>query len=89
MRNLIEALKLHGNKIKNGYEYHFNEQPIIAVSGEETPYDAVINSVNVEDGVITLIAEDKEYRGDEHEIDVDNVFAGHLEFVTDAIYAEN
>lgn len=84
---LINALKLHGDNVDNGFEIHFeHDNPIIAVSGEDNPYDAVIMAVRVDkDDNITLLGDDKECRGYEHDIDVDDVFAGHLEFVTDVI----
>ena len=46
---LIQALKKYGDKVDNGFEILFEDDwPIIAVSGEESPYDAVITSVRVD-----------------------------------------
>ena len=38
-----------------------------------------------EDGDITLIGDEKNDRGNEHEIDIDEVFAGQVDFITAAI----
>lgn len=86
-KELIQALKKYGDKVDNGFEILFKvESPIIAVSGEESPYDAIITSVRVDsDDDITLLGYDKTYCDDSHEIDVNDVFCGHLEFVTSYI----
>lgn len=88
-KDLIQALKLHGDKVDDGFEILFEgERPIIAVSGEESPYDAVITAVRVDSNDdITLLGYDKTYCDESHDIYVDDVFAGHLEFVTDSIYS--
>ena len=88
---LIQALKKYGNKVDNGFEVLFEDEwPIIAVSGEESPYDAVITSVRVDSvGDITLLGYDKTYCADSHDIDVNDVFCGHLEFVTTYILPYN
>lgn len=86
---LIKALKLHGDKEDNGFEIHFEcENPIIAAYGMESPFDVVILAVRVdENDNLTILGDDKDYRGNEQEIDVDDVFAGQLEFITDTIYS--
>lgn len=87
---LLTAMKLHGTKTENGLEYHFeDDNPIIACYGDEDPFDAVIMSVKAKGHSITLVVEDKNNRYDKYEIDVDNVFAGQLEFVSAEIYALN
>lgn len=86
---LIKALKLHGDKEDNGFEIHFEcENPIIAAYGSESPFDVVILAVRVDEkDNITILGDDKDYRGNEQEINVDDIFAGQLEFITDAIYS--
>lgn len=86
-KELIEALKKHGDNVDNGFEILFEgERPIIAVSGEESPYDAIITAVRVDaNDDITLLGYDKTYCDDSHEIYVDDVYCGHLEFVTNLI----
>lgn len=88
---LIQALKKYGDKVDNGFEVLFEgERPIIAVSGEESPHDAIIIAVRVDsDGDITLLGYDKTYCDDSHDIDVNDVFCGHLEFVTTYILPYN
>ncbi len=81
---LVAALHQHGQCVDNGYEWHFeSDQPIVAAYLYDEPCDVVVMAVRVdEDGVITLIVEDKNDRGIEHEIAARSVFAGHLEYVT-------
>ena len=84
---LRQVLRLYGEKVDDGYEWHFEgECPIIAAYCWDEPCDVVILAARVDkEGYITLIGDEKNDRGNEHEIDVDEVFAGHLEYVTDAI----
>lgn len=81
---LVAALRQHGQCVDNGYEWHFeSDQPIVAAYLYDEPCDVVVMAVRVdEDGAITLIVEDKNNRGIEHEIAARSVFAGHLEYVT-------
>ena len=84
---LSNALRLHGKQVDGGYEWHFEgECPCVAAYDYDEPCDVVILAAKVdEDGDITLIGDQKNDRGNEHEIDVDEIFAGHLNFVTSAI----
>ena len=88
-KELIQALKLHGDKVDDGFEIHFeHDYPIIACYGSEDPYDAVIMAVRVDkNDNITILAEDKNYRGETHDLYVDDIFAGQLSYVTDEIIA--
>ena len=46
----------------------------------------VILSVRVDkDGYFTIIGDEKNDRGFEHEIDVDEIFAGHINFIISEI----
>ena len=84
---LAAALKLHGEKVDDGYEWHFEgECPIVAAYDYDEPCDVVILSVRVDnDGYFTIIGDEKNDRGNEHEIDVDEIFAGHLDFIISEI----
>ena len=84
---LAAALHLHGEKVDDGYEWHFEgECPIVAAYDWEEPCDVVVLSAKVDtDGNITLIVDEKNGRGNEHELDPDEVFAGHLDFVNSSI----
>ena len=108
---LAEALRLRGDKVDDGYEWHFegeltNEReqsqacldyaerggrrrsqcPIVAAYDYDEPCDVVILSVRVDkDGDLTIIGDEKNDRGNEHEIDVDEIFAGHIDFIISEI----
>ena len=84
---LAEALRLRGKKVDDGYEWHFEgECPIVAAYDYDEPCDVVILSVRVDkDGYFTIIGDEKNDRGNEHEIEVDDVFAGHLDYITSEI----
>ena len=84
-----ETLRQYGESVDDGYEWHFEgECPIIAAYDYDEPCDVVILAVRVDkDGKLTIIGDEKNDRGNEHEIDVDEIFAGHLSFVTSEIRA--
>ena len=84
---LAAALHLHGEKVDDGYEWHFEgECPIVAAYDYDEPCDVVILSVRVDkDGDLTIIGDEKNDRGNEHEIDVDEIFAGHIDFIISEI----
>ena len=84
---LAEALRLRGDKVGDGYEWHFEgECPIVAAYDYDEPCDVVILSVRVDkDGDLTIIGDEKNDRGNEHEIDVDEIFAGHIDFIISEI----
>ena len=43
----------------------------------------VILSVRVDkDGYFTIIGDEKNDRGNEHEIEADDIFAGHMDYIT-------
>ena len=81
---LAEALRQHGEKVEDGYEWHFEgERPIVAAYYCDEPCDMVILSVRVDkEGSLTIIGEDKNDKGYELEIEADDIFAGHLDFIT-------
>ena len=84
---LAVALKLHGEKVDDGYEWHFEgECPIVAAYDYDEPCDVVILSVRAnKDGGLTIIGDEKNDRGNEHEIEADDIFAGHMDFITSEI----
>ena len=84
---LAEALRLRGDKVDDGHEWHFEgECPIVAAYDYDEPCDVVILSVRVDkDGDLTIIGDEKNDRGKEHEIDVDEIFAGHIDFIISEI----
>lgn len=84
---LAAALKLHGEKVDDGYEWHFEgECPIVAAYDYDEPCDVVILSVRAnKDGGLTIIGDEKNDRGNEHEIEADDIFAGHMDFITSEI----
>ena len=69
------------------YEWHFEgECPIVAAYDYDEPCDVVILSVRAnKDGSLTIIGDEKNDRGNEHEIEADDIFAGHMDFITSEI----
>ena len=84
---LATALRLHGVKVDDGYKWHFEgECPIVAAYDYDEPCDVVILAVRVDkDGNITIIGDEKNDRGNEHEIMADDIFAGHIDFIISEI----
>ena len=84
---LAAALHLHGEKVDDGHEWHFEgECPIVAAYDYDEPYDVVILSVRVNRyGKLTIIGDEKNDRGNEHKIDADDIFAGQMSFITSEI----
>ena len=80
-------LRLRGEKVDDGYEWHFEgECPIVAAYDYDEPCDVVILAVRLDkDGDLTVIGDEKNDRGNEHEIDVDEIFAGHIDFIISEI----
>ena len=81
---LAAALRLHGNKVDDGYEWHFEgECPIVAAYDYDEPCDVVILSVKIDkDGDLTIMGDEKNDRGNTHEIYADDRVAGHMDFIT-------
>ena len=86
-KELVSAVRQYGEKIDDGYEWHFEgDCPIVAAYDYDEPCDVVILAVRVSnDGRITIIGDEKNDRGKEHEIDADDIFAGHMDFITSEI----
>lgn len=86
-KELADALRRYGEVVDGCHEYHFEgECPIIAAYSWDEPMDVVVLAAKVDEhGIITLLVDEKNDRGNEHEIDADDAFAGHLEFVINEI----
>lgn len=86
-KELAEKLQRYGEKVDDGYEWHFEgECPIIAAYDYEDPCDVVILAVRVDkDGNFTLIGDEKNDRGNEHEINIDDIFAGQIDYIISEI----
>ena len=84
---LTNALRLHGKQVNDGHEWHFEgECPIVAAYNYDEPCDVVILSVRVNRyGKLTIIGDEKNDRGNEHEIKADDIFAGQMSFITSEI----
>ena len=84
---LANALQRHGEKVDEGYEWHFEgDCPIVAAYDYDEPCDVVILAVRMDkDGDMTFIGDEKNDRGSEHEIKVDDIFAGHIDFIISEI----
>ena len=84
---LSNALRFHGKQVDDGYEWHFEgECPIVAAYDYDEPCDVVILSVRVNRyGKLIIIGDEKNDRGNEHEIEVDDIFCGHLDYLISEI----
>lgn len=86
---LRQTLLNYGKKEEGQRIYRFSNDtaPIVAGYLFDNPCDIVIKKVAVdEDGSnLEIIGEDKEVRGQEHVINPDDIFAGHIDFITDEI----
>ena len=88
INELTAAVRNCGQKSENGFVYYFNNDtcPVVAAYDGDEPCDIVILSVSVDkDGYLTIIGDVKGNRGNQHEIYNDDIFAGHLDYVIDAI----
>lgn len=84
---LSNALRLHGKQVDGGYEWHFEgECPCVAAYDYDEPCDVVILSVRLNrNGKLIIIGDEKNERGNEHEIEPDDIFAGQMDFITSEI----
>ena len=72
---------------KMTYRFFDDTAPIVAGYLFDNPCDIVIKQVTIdEDGSnLKIIGEDKEARGQELVVNPDDIFAGHIDFITDEI----
>lgn len=84
---LATALRLYGDEVDDGYEWHFKREfPCVAAYDYDEPCNVVILAVRVDkDGYFTIIGGEQNGVDNDHEIDVDEIFAGYLDFVTSMI----
>lgn len=83
---LIDALVNYGKKTKEGFKAYFDEDtnPIIAGYIGDDPCDIVIKSVLVTPkGNVVMTGLEKNDPYDEWEVTPDEIFAGHLSYVTE------
>lgn len=88
---LKAAISKYGEYVDGGYEVHFEgEQPIVGGYLFDEPCDIVITAVRVnEKGYLRILGEDKECRDVQHSIEPDDIFGGHLDYVTSNIKSLN
>lgn len=86
---LKAALRKYGEEVDGGFEVHFEgEQPIVAGYLFDEPCDIAIDAARVDaHGNLSLIGEDKQDRGEQHDIELCDVFGGQLDYVTSNIKA--
>lgn len=95
-QELYQAIKAHGGEYSWGTEdgegnwsFNLGDYPIFAINTTgytPQPMDICIRSVRIENGRIKLEGEDNEF-GNRIEFSTDDVFAGHLSYITDLIPA--
>lgn len=88
-KELKKKLRECGEKTESGYGYTFDNEdmrPIIAAYNYDEPADVVIIAAKLNKwGKLTLIGDEKNDRGNEHEMHINDIFAGQLDYVTSAI----
>lgn len=86
---LVSALREYGKNVDGGFEVHFEgEQPIVAGYLFDEPCDIVIDAARVDaDGNLLLIGEDKQDRGEQFDIEPNEIFGGQLDYITSSIGA--
>lgn len=86
---LKQTLLNYGKEEEGQKVYRFSDDtaPIVAGYLFDNPCDIIIKQVAIdEDGSnLEIIGEDKETRGQELVINPDDIFAGHIDFITDEI----
>ena len=86
---LKQTLLNHGKEEGGQRIYKFSDEnaPIVAGYLFDDPCDIIIKQVAIdEDGNnLEIIGEDKEARGQELVVNPDDIFAGHMDFITDEI----
>ena len=86
-KELKNVLEKYGKATKKGYEFRFeNDSPVVAAYSKDEPCDIVVLGVTLEDDSLLLYASEKDGYNPRN-YSVDEVFAGHLDYVTsDIIY---
>ena len=84
----IEVKELKDAVIAKGGKYVFENEhePIVMINKFDSPCDAVIESVTVDEkGFLTMSAHDKECYQDVFTLFADEVAYGHIDFITSEI----
>lgn len=86
---LKQALLNYGKEEegKRTYRFYDDTAPIVAGYLFDNPCDIVIKKVTIDanGNNLKIIGEDKEARGQELVVNPDDIFAGHIDFITDEI----
>lgn len=74
-------------KGKRTYRFYDDTAPIVAGYLFDNPCDIVIKKVTIDENGnnLKIIGEDKEAIGQELVVNPDDIFAGHIDFITDEI----
>lgn len=81
--------KYLGDDSKETISYKFKDSvPCIAAYVGDYPGDIEVLEVSLKDDCISLTIKDKESGAVMHDYDLDEIFAGHLETVTDSLVSE-
>ena len=86
---LKQTLLNYGKEEEGQRVYRFSDDtaPIVAGYLFDNPCDIVIKKVTIDENGnnLKIIGEDKEARGQELVVNPDDIFAGHIDFITDEI----
>ena len=81
-KELREAIEKYGKPTQEGLEFRFeDDSPVIAAYSKDEPCDIVVLGVTLENGRLLLYASEKDGYNP-RDCPVDEVFAGHLDYVT-------
>ena len=69
------------------YRFYDDTAPIVAGYLFDDPCDIIIKKVTIDENGnnLKIIGEDKEARGQEFVVNPNDIFAGHIDFITDEI----
>ena len=82
VQKLKDAVKAKGGK----YVFEEDNEPIVAISKFDTPCDAVIESVIVDDrDFLVMSARDKECYSETFTLFADEIMYGHIDYIIDCI----
>ena len=82
VQKLKDAVKAKGGK----YVFEVDNTPIVAISKFDTPCDAIIESVIVDDrDFLVMSARDEECYFDTFTLFADEIMYGHIDYIIDCI----
>lgn len=80
---LRTAVINYGEIVLDGYEFHFEDGPIISAYWSDAPCDVVILSVKVKkSGAIKILADEKLDRGNPVMLEPCDIFPGEMRYIT-------